>query len=566
MGAMLASLLLPNPSLRLDGIEISDCVVTAIVTSTGTEVECPLCGHPAQRVHSHYVRTLADLPLSGQRVRFQLRVRRFFCPNADCKRRTFTERLPDFAPKSARRTERLANIQTLIGLALGGEAGARLVHRLEMPTSPDTLLRLMRRQQTSDAATPRVLGIDDWAWKKGREYGTILVDLERRCAVDLLPDRTAETLAAWLKQHPGVEIISRDRAGAYADGATQGAPGAVQVADRWHLLANMRETVQRLLDRHHKHLTALSTPQAEAEPCDTRLSPGPFAGESKAVAEGADVQPQLTKVERLRQERRARRLDRFTEVVTLRQRGVSISAISERLGVDRRTVRRYVAADTFPEIAQRRPRPSILDPWKPYLRQRWAEGCHNGSRLWREIKAQGYHGSRAVLSAWVADLRKTAVPLVQPTPVTDEGHRILPAAIPRAARPLSAKQAAWLVVKQPDALTVEEQEALAKMRQANTDIEQAYSLAQTFGQLVRERKYQEFDPWIASAKATGIRELTSFAAGLVRDKAAVVAALSLPWSNGQVEGQIHRLKLIKRQMYGRAGFDLLRRRVLDDTG
>jgi transposase len=411
-----------------------------------------------------------------------------------------------------------------------------------------------------------VLGIDDWAWKKGREYGTILVDFERQCAVDLLPDRTAETLAAWLQRHPGVEIISRDRAGAYADGATQGAPGAVQVADRWHLLSNMRETVQRLLDRHHKHLPSLSTPQVSAGQSETRSSSGAFEGGRQAVAEGANAQPQLTKVERIRQERRARRLDRFTEVITLRRRGVSIRAISERLGVDRRTVRRYVAADVFPEIAKRRPRPSILDPWKPYLRQRWDEGCHNGSRLYREIKAQGYQGSRTLLSAWVATLRTTAMPSAQATQGTGKGYRTLPATTAGSERRLSAKQAAWLVVKQPTALTVEEQEALAKMRQANADLEQAYSLAQTFGQLVRERKYQEFDHWIESAKATDIRELKGFAAGLVRDKAAVVAALSLPWSNGQVEGHIHRLKLIKRQMYGRASFDLLRRRMLYDTG
>lgn len=563
---MFASLLLPNSSLRLDGIEIADCIVTASVTSTQAAVECPVCGRLAQRVHSHYVRTLADLSVSGQCVRFQLRVRRFFCPNPSCKRRTFTERLPELAPKSARRTARLAHIQTLIGLALGGEAGARLVNQLQIPTSPDTLLRLTRQVQTCEVSTPRVLGIDDWAWKKGRAYGTILVDLERRCVVDLLPDRTAETLAGWLKQHPGVEIISRDRAGAYADGATQGAPDAVQVADRWHLLSNMRETVQRLLDRHHKHLPVLSAPQVKAGQGETRSDVDASECDTKAEPERADVQPQLTKVERIRQERRARRLNRFTEVVTLHQRGVSIRAISQQLGVDRRTVRRYVAADAFPEITKRRSKPSILDPWKPYLCQRWDEGCHNGSRLWREIKAQGYSGSRALLSAWVADLRKIAAPPVQPPAATNEGCRRLPVVAPARTRQLSAKQAAWLVVKQAPALTVEEQEALMKMRQAHADLEQAYTLAQTFGELVRERQYQMFDHWVESAQATGIRELRSFAAGLVRDKAAVVAALSLPWSNGQVEGQVHRLKLIKRQMYGRASFDLLRRRVLDDTG
>lgn len=242
----------------------------------------------------------------------------------------------------------------------------------------------------------------------------------------------------------------------------------------------------------------------------------------------------MTKAESVRMERRARRFDRFTEIVALHRRGVSIRAISQQVGIDRRTIRRYIAADAFPEIARRRPRPSILDPWKPYLCQRWKEGCRNGRRLWLEIKAQGYQGARTLLSAWIADLRKTTLPSAQLTTVTGKGCHTLPAATPKAQRRVSPKQAAWLVVKQPAALTAEEQEALAKMRQANAYIEQAYSLAQAFGQLVRERKRQELDLWIESAKAAGIREIKSFAAGLLRDKAAVVAALSLPWSNGQV--------------------------------
>ena len=561
---MLANLLFSDAGLELDSIETSERCITATVVSTRTGLKCPSCNHVARRVHGQYTRALADLPVSGRRVHLRLRVRRFVCDNRACERRTFTERLPGFAPKSARRTKRLANLQTEIGLALGGEAGARLVRELEIPTSPDTLLRLMRRQPAVEAATPRVLGVDDWAWRKGREYGTILVDLERQCVVDLLPDRKAETLASWLKQHPGVEIISRDRGGAYAEGAAQGAPSATQVADRWHLLANMRETVERLLDRHHTCLPALRLPQPEAGQSETApCLPEP---QTKTGLQASAAKPLLTKVEGIRLERRTRRFARFTEVVALHQRGVSIRAISQQVGVDRRTIRRYIAADTFPEIAKRRPRPSILDPWKPYLHQRWNEGCHNGHRLWLEIKAQGYQGSRSLVSSWIADLRKTAVPSVQSTTATGEGCRTLLAATPKAQRQLSAKQAAWLTVKQPAALTVAEQEALAKMLQANADIEQAYSLAQTFGQLVRERKYQELSRWIESAKATGIRELRSFAAGLLRDQAAVVAALSLPWSNGQVEGHVHRLKLIKRQMYGRASFDLLRRRVLEGTG
>lgn len=555
---MLAKLLLPMASLRLDDVAMSERTVMVTVASTSQQAECPSCGQVCHRGHSQYTRTLRDLPVSGQCVQLRLQVRRFFCDNPLCVRKTFTERLPDFAPKSARRTKRLAELQTVIGRALGGEAGARLVRHLAMPTSPDTLLRITRWQPPQAAATPRVLGIDDWAWKKGRQYGTILVDLERHRPVELLPDRTAETLAAWLHAHPGVEIISRDRSGAYAQGATQGAPKAVQVADRWHLLTNLREAIQRLLDRHHRSLPVLRPEPATAgQPAP---APSIVAPETPALAPPAAAQPPHTQAARLHQERRARRLERFNQVVTLRQRGVSIRAIAQQVGVARATVYRYLAADSFPELAKRQPAPSILDPWAPYLRQRWDAGCHNGSRLWREIQAQGYRGSRGPLSDWVAARRKTLPP---PTATAEAGSPHAPA--PVTGRRLSARQAAWLVVKPPHALTGAEEEALTTMCQAQADIEQAYTLAQSFGQMVRERQCQVFDSWIASAQATEIDELKSFAAHLRRDKRAVVAALALPWSNGQVEGQVNRLKLIKRTMYGRASFDLLRQRVLDTS-
>ena len=208
----------------------------------------------ATREHSRYTRRPGDLPCVGRQVHLQLNVRRFFCDNPACQQRTFVERLPGVVRSFARRTTRLAEAQRQIGLALGGEAGTRSATQQAMPVSADTLLRLASHSELAPAATPKVLGVDDWAWKKGQTYGTILVDLEQRCVVDLLADRTADTLATWLQAHPGVEIISRDRGGSYAEGARRGAPDAVQVADRWHLLANLREALERLLTRKHAAL------------------------------------------------------------------------------------------------------------------------------------------------------------------------------------------------------------------------------------------------------------------------------------------------------------------------
>ena len=257
--SLVAKFLLPDVDfLQLDGISVDEEHVVVAVTSVQGTACCPACGQPARREHSRYRRQPSDLPCVGRKLRLQINVRRFFCDNPDCERRTFAERLPGVVKAFARRTERLAELQRQIGLALGGEAGSRHAQQLSVPVSPDTLLRLVSRDQEPTAPTPRVLGIDDWAWRKRQRYGTILVDLERRCVVDILPDRSADTVAAWLQAHPGVEIISRDRGGIYADGARRGAPDAIQVADRFHLLLNLRETLERLMIRRHADLPMIT--------------------------------------------------------------------------------------------------------------------------------------------------------------------------------------------------------------------------------------------------------------------------------------------------------------------
>jgi transposase len=247
---VLDELLLPDAScLRLEGYAVHGETLVFSLSTTQQEAICPYCQTPSQRQNGSYERKPADLPCLDYQVRLDLTVRRFFCENSACGHVTFAQRLPTVVAPYARRTKRLAETQQGVAYECGGELGARLLTLVRMNTSADTVLRLIRGAPEVPVATPRVLGVDDWALRKGQTYGTILVDLELRQVIELLPERSAEVLTTWLKDHPGVEIISRDRGADYIKGITEGAPSAVQVADRWHLLQNLKDALVRLLER-----------------------------------------------------------------------------------------------------------------------------------------------------------------------------------------------------------------------------------------------------------------------------------------------------------------------------
>lgn len=548
-GCRLQAVLRPDPTtLRL-----------VITTTRRATCRCPACGRVSRSGHGHYHRHAADRPCFDRRVLLAVRLRRFRCRNPACPRRTFSQNPEGLLARRAQRTRRLAQAQAAVGVALGGEAGARLLDRLGMPASASTLLRTVRALPLPTPELPRVLGVDDWAMKRSTTYGTILVDLERRRVVDLLPDRTSATLVCWLRAHPGVEVIARDRSTEFARGASLGAPAAVQVADRWHLLSNAQQTLERWLAGVHGRLRGLAPAGSRLlEPAGRRAVAFPRSGGERAAGAAS----------------RARWCAVFEEVRRRRAAGQGLRAIARTMALARSTVRRFAHAHGFPSRAVRAPGPSLLDPHVGWLQEQLAAGRDNASALWRELRERGFGGGPGPVLRWVGQRRLV--------PAKKTPHCWLLAApaamIPASDRPLamalpSPKELAWLLLHPPRGRTSPEAQAVARVER-DAEVSRIAVLLREFTSLVGASgpslgpKRVSFAPvalfedWLQRAAACGVAVLATFAAGLRQDGAAVRAALTQPWSSGQAEGQINRLKMLKRQMYGRAHFDLLRRRVL----
>jgi transposase len=534
------------PGFGIDEIKQHDCMIEVVAHSIGDEAICPDCQQVSQRIHSYYERLPADLPILEYTVCLRLTVRRFRCQNPRCSKTTFVERWPQLIRMHAQRTERLSTVLGIVAYALGGQAGSQLATQLKMPTSADTLLRIIRHTPEREMPEPKIIGVDDWARRRGRVYGTLVVDLERHCVIDLLPDRTAETLASWLKVHEQVKIVARDRSAEYARGITLGAPQAQQVADRWHLLVNLRDAFIRVLDRLRSELKVSSPAQN---------------GQIPLLRSRRSSQKEVA----ARDTRRARRLELHEKVHRLRRAGHAIQAIARQLKLSRMTVYRYLSMRHYPEQAVRKRSPSILEPFLPHLNQRWQAGARNASELWREICTQGYSGSPRQVARWVYERREQPAPST-PTkylkPESSSGHLLfsLNESADQPALPAS-RRLVWLFLKHTDQLAPEDL-TLRDQLLTHPALFKTRQLAQDFQRIVRERQAPSFEVWLRTCETAGIPEFANFATGLRQDDQAVKAALTFAWSNGQTEGQVNKLKLLKRQMYGRANLDLLRLRAL----
>lgn len=518
-----------SPNCQIEGVEQTESTLHITACTISTASRCPVCAVASSSIHSYHLRQLKDLPIGEQAVLLSIRTKRFRCRNPDCPKSTFVEEIPGVLVKYERQTPRLRKALWHIGQVAGGQGGARLSHHLHMPTSRCTLLRILRQAGLPDRQSASVIGIDDWARRRGQRYGTIVVDLERHHVVDLLADREADTLTAWLRTQPQVHTVARDRSMQYAQGITAGAPQAVQVADRWHLLKNLSEMTERVLQELLPRMQQqMSVPGDNNAPRDTF--------------------PRAASDQESQAARRAERLRDYSLIQYLRHQEHSERRIARVLGMSRGKVHHFYHAETFPE-RKRHYVPSMLDPFLPYLEQRVTEGCMNAQQLWREISEEGYPGSSSQVVKWMTRRRQGIQNNQAPTSST------APLRLP------GLRTCVYLISTKPEQLSPEDTFLLDQIRH-DALVDTLYQLVQRFRTMICRQQVSLLDDWLEDCSTSAIASLEQFAASLVQDYAAVRAALELPWSNGQTEGQVHRLKLLKRQMYGRANLDLLRLRVL----
>jgi transposase len=476
---------------------------------------CPTCGAVSRRVHSRYLRRVTDLPLSGRSVQLVVVARRFRCDAVLCGRQIFTERFADgvLAP-SARRTARLDCIVHHLGLALGGRPAASFAKRLMLPVSNDTLLRVVRRRTRLPSDPLRVVGIDDWAWRRNHRYGSIICNLERRRVVTLLPDREPATAQAWFAGHPAIAIIARDRGGGYGEAATKALPHAVQVADRWHLMEN---ATRAFLDAVRKSMRQI-----------------------RNAIGATTINPELlTAAERIQYEGYLRREETNAAILALSKDGMPIKQIVRQTGYSRRLVRQVIRGERNDVF---RVRQSSLDAYLPWLDDQWAAGYRNGAELWRRLMARGFRGSLRVVGEWATRRRRAER-------ADAENLQRIP----------SARTIARLMTIGRDTISKAETVTIAAIEAGIPALVEAREIIDAFHAMIRRKAADELAPWIERAHESLV---ASFASGVAKDEAAVRAAIALPWSNGQTEGQITRLKLVKRQMYGRGKIDLLQARLI----
>jgi transposase len=520
-----------------DGVRITARTRTA-------QLPCRGCGAVSAQVHDRYRRRLADLACGGRPVQVVLEVRRFCCGSPACPVATFAEQVPGLTGWYQRRTAGLRDLLETVALALAGRAGSRLAAALGAVVSRFTLIRLVRGLPDPQAGPVTVLGVDDVAKRKGHSYATVLMDMDSHRLIDMLPDREAETFADWLRAHPGIEVICRDRGGAYARAGREAAPAAVQVADRFHLWQDLAEAVEK---------TVLACLAAIAPPPSPEGPGAPESPDAPPPAEPDGFRDQHGRDRRLV----ARHRERYAAVQALRAEGCSVREIARRLGLARNTVLKFAQAASIDELlVKATSRPSVLDPFKPYLGQRWNQGITSAAALHEEIRARGWTGSILTVERYLRQFRTADG--------RDRQARAHPQlTAPSAPAPPKPRQVTRWIMTHPDHLASDDAADLARLLDASPALAAAAGHVRSFaGMMTRRQGLLALEDWLTAVEADDQPGLRSFARGIRRDQQAVTAGLALPHSSGALEGKNCKIKYLKRLMYGRANFDLLRKMAL----
>lgn len=517
--------------MSLETIEVQNQTIIVHLHATSSTALCPRCGTPGSRVHSLYVRTIADIAFGERGLVLKLQVRKWICREASCPQRIFAERFPKLVQRYARMTDRLIEALQAIGVTTNGADAARIASSLGMPTTAKTIIRRVLQLPLPSEGSLYKVGIDEWAWKKGYTYGTILIDLEKRRVVQLLADRSVETSKTWFRKHPEIDLVSRDRGKIFREAATDGAPQANQVVDRFHLQKNFAEALEKFFRKQERAL---------------KKAIQGSTGKTRSVERAAVPE----KVAQARQARHRQQVKLHKRIWKLYRQGYHKEQIAQLVGVSSRKVYRALEQETPPPPRRRVRSSSIVDPYLSYLTSRWNQGCHNVAQLYKEIVAQGYTGTQRTLQMRLRPFRqKVARPVSKQTVIWD--------------KPPSSRGVALMIVRPEQSRTREQTAYLGQLIQSNETVAVVFELAQDFGRLLRKREGQaRLEQWKATVRASGIAELIAFVDGLADDAEAVANGCSLTWSNGMVEGFVNKVKAIKRSSYGQAGFPLLQRRVL----
>ncbi|WCN05111.1 ISL3 family transposase [Streptomyces sp. M92] len=509
--------------LAVLSVDVKNEAVHVEARSTAAEAVCPSCGSHSSRIHSSYLRFPADVPSAGRRVVLCLWVRRLFCRNVACGRLAFVEQLPGLTRRHSRWTERLRSTLAAVGLALAGSAGARMARVFGVSVSRSTVLRLLTALPEPEAPSPREVGVDEYATRKGRVYGTVLVDCETRRPVDLLPDREASNLAEWLAKHPGIEVICRDRAPFFAEGATAGASQAIQVADRWHLWHNLGEAAEGAVSHHRQCLRALVLEPAGKDTDD----PTPPEGSTHLTVE---ERPFANRI-------RARTRHRPRPAGSRPQPPLHRASTPYDPPHRQEPRRRGQAGRPLP--------PPVAA--QPNLRPRRVQalpGRPLGRGLHQRLEALGRsfpwvtEGSYGRVSAYLREMRTS------PRSVT--------------AQPPAPRVVTRWILSRPESLTEIEQLRLKAVLANCPELDALTGHVRSFARMLTERQGERLPQWLDAVRQDDLPSLHTLAAGIDRDRDAVIAGLTLPWNSGVVEGHVNRIKMLRRQMFGRAGFALLR--------